>query len=139
MPEADWGAFERAIADLEALPGFDLEHAGEVADRAGAALDVLGGQLAAVRTAIARTGDRVVDPARDRVLRVIATVESAVALAGELVDQVRGLVADATGGTGSLAMLLADLEMVDDIKAMTMIFKRQPWLFLPSDERNPMP
>jgi hypothetical protein len=63
---------------------------------------------------------------------VIAKVERLLAFAQEVLARIQGTFEDALNGTGSLAMLLADLELVDDVKAMTRELKRTPCRLLPT-------
>jgi ABC-type transporter Mla subunit MlaD len=85
-----------------------------VADRAIAAIDDGRARLAAIRAAIPALPEHV-------------ALADLVALADGALAQVRAVIAEATTGTGSLAMLLADLELIDDVKAMTKTLKRNPW------------
>jgi hypothetical protein len=111
---------EHLFADLEAS-NLDpdriravIERARGVADRATAAVDAARTRIALIRAAAPALPDHVaLDP-------LLAGAEA-------LLAQVRGVIADATTGTGSLAMLLADLELIDDVKAMTKELKRHPW------------
>jgi ABC-type transporter Mla subunit MlaD len=86
-----------------------------------------------VRDLIARVGTAV-DLLRARLDAVLARaphldlpISDLVTTARDLLAQIHGAIADATTGTGSLAMLLADMELVDDVKELTKYLKRHPW------------
>jgi phospholipid/cholesterol/gamma-HCH transport system substrate-binding protein len=111
---------ERVLSDLEST-GLDPDRLGALVARAQAlgdreivALVDDRAQLAAIRAAA---------PA----LPSHGDLDALLALADTTLADVRGAIAEATTGTGSLAMLLGDLELIDDVKAMTMALKRHPW------------
>jgi ABC-type transporter Mla subunit MlaD len=77
--------------------------------------------------AIDHAGAAIPADLRVRIDRAIAAVTGATGGAESLLAGVRGVLDDATAGTGTLAALGRDLELIDDMKAMTRELKRAPW------------
>ena len=98
------------------------------ASHLGAAITELRGQVADVRAALALASARDVAPAlRARLTSALDGADRALAQASSLADGLRGLTHDATDGHGAAAAFLSDLELVDDVKALTRDLKNRPW------------
>jgi hypothetical protein len=57
----------------------------------------------------------------------IAQIDPILRSADLLLAQIDGVIADVTTGTGTIAAFGRDLELIDDVKAMTKMMKRKPW------------
>jgi hypothetical protein len=64
---------------------------------------------------------------RARLERALASADRALASAQALTVGLRGLAHDAIAGHGSVAAFADDLELVDDVKALTKDLKNRPW------------
>ncbi|HTJ45687.1 MAG TPA: MlaD family protein [Kofleriaceae bacterium] len=94
----------------------------------GEAITELRVRVAEVRTALALAGARDVTPQlRARLTGALDSADRALASASSLADGLHGLVHDATDGHGAAAAFLSDLELVDDVKALTRDLKNRPW------------
>ncbi len=112
----DPAALARLVAGIEAL-----------AARVDGVATELRGQVAVVQAAVDRVGAALPAPLRARVERVMVGVDSGLAQAQQLAGQMRGVIADATTGVGTIAAFGADLELVDNVRELTKDLKRKPW------------
>jgi ABC-type transporter Mla subunit MlaD len=86
----------------------------------------LRGDIARVRTAV--VGLAAVGPDLSARLGVaLLAADRTLGQAEELAAAVRGVIADATAGSGAIAAFAADFETIDDIKELTKELKREPW------------
>jgi ABC-type transporter Mla subunit MlaD len=100
----------------------------------GDALGSARARIAEVRTALSIAGtraDRSHAALGARLDATLASADRALATAQALTEQLGHVVRDAgldgSGGRGSIAAFAADLELVDDVKAMTKQLKNAPW------------
>lgn len=132
---------EKLFADLDAggldpmaLPRL-IEHARTVVVRVEVALDELEARADAFLAAIDQAGSSIPPGLRGKIDRAVLSFEGALRGADVLATQLRGVLDDAVNGTGTLAALGRDLELIDDMKEMTKMMKRAPWRVIgrPSD------
>jgi ABC-type transporter Mla subunit MlaD len=127
---------ERLVADLD-LAGVPrlIAHAEEVLARVEAAIAELEARADAFLAAVERAGAAIPPGLRERIDRATLAFTAAIRGADVLVAQLRGVMDDAVNGTGTLAALGRDLELIDDMKEMTKRMKRAPWRVVgkPSD------
>lgn len=95
-----------------------LAHARAFTDRAAEMLATLRADLDAIDVPALK------DP---HLADAIARAQRAVDAADRLVADARRVFTEATQGDGAIAQLLADTELVDDVKELTKEMKRQPW------------
>ena len=119
---------EALVADLD-LSGVPrlLAHAEVVLAKVQAAIADLRTRADAFLAAIDAAGAAIPADLRARIDRTIGTFTAAIRAGETLVAQLRGALDDAINGTGTLAALGRDLELIDDMKEMTKRMKRAPW------------
>jgi ABC-type transporter Mla subunit MlaD len=119
---------ERLLADLDLsdVPRV-IAHAELVLAKIEVAIVELERRADAFIAAIEKAGAAIPPGLREKVDRATRAFTRAIAGADVLVAQLRGVMDDAINGTGSLAALGRDLELIDDMKEMTKMMKRAPW------------
>jgi hypothetical protein len=94
-----------------------------------AAIEDLRARVAELRAAMAlapNTAELGPD-VRARLDRTLASVDRALASADRLATNVAAVTHELAAGTGSVAAFASDLELVDDVKALTKQLKNHPW------------
>jgi len=115
-----------ASLDPAALAGL-ATHARAVVDRATAVVADLRGQVDALRASISDAAACVPPGLRTKIEQAIASIDPVLRDTDQLLANVQAVLGDATTGDGSIAAFGRDLELFDDIKAMTKMMKRNPW------------
>jgi hypothetical protein len=135
VPDVDLSVWPGAIAEGDRLAGMvepdalahTIDGARGFVDRAKAQVGGMQAQIDTLRRAVERLGDEIPPDLKAKIEGAIARIDPILRSADLLLAQLDGVIADATTGSGAIAAFGRDLELIDDVKAMTKMMKRKPW------------
>lgn len=118
-----------SVAAIGALAG-DVER---LSGKIETAVGELRGEVALMQAALRRSevATALGPELSARLERTLGDAERILGESERLVGQVRVVLAEATTGGSALAGFAADLELIDDVKELTKVLKRNPWRVMP--------